>query len=190
MGRAAGTDTRQAIIAAATATVMTDGYNALSFRDLASDVGIKSASVHHHFPTKGDLAEALVVRFAEDFVKRMEPLTVLSFEEAIDGYVGLFRSAFVGRNRMCLAGMMSAEISALPQAAQERLEDFVEAHKAFLRGALAKKYKRMAADKLDARAMAIFAAMEGAQLVARGLRGNVVVFDAIIDNYRSVGLLS
>lgn len=189
MGRAAGTDTREAIIAAATVTVMTDGYNALSFRDLASEVGIKSASVHHHFPTKGDLAETLVERFSEGFTMRMEPLTALSFEEAIEGYVDLFHSAFVGRNRMCLAGMMSAEISALPKAAQDRLEDFVEAHKAFLRTVLAKKYKRMAADELDARAMAIFSAMEGAQLVARGLRGNVAVFDGIIDSYRSIGLL-
>ncbi|HEX8057490.1 MAG TPA: TetR/AcrR family transcriptional regulator [Novosphingobium sp.] len=190
MGRAAGTDTREAIITAATVTVMTDGYNALSFRDLASDVGIKSASVHHHFPTKGDLAKVLVERFCEGFVERMEPLTALSFEEAIDGYVALFRTAFVGRNRMCLAGMMSAEVSALPKAAQQRLEDFVEAHKAFLRAALAKKYKRMAADQLDARAIAIFAAMEGAQLVVRGLGGDIVVFDGIIESYRSVGLLS
>lgn len=190
MGRAAGTDTRDAIIAAATRTVMTDGYNALSFRDLASDVGIKSASVHHHFPTKGDLAETLVERFCEGFVKRMAPLTALSFEEAIDGYVDLFRSAFVGRNRMCLAGMMSAEVSALPKAAQQRLEEFTEAHKAFLRTVLAKKYKRLAADRIDARAMAIFAAMEGAQLVCRGLGGDVAAFDGIVDSYRSLGLLS
>ncbi len=184
------TDTREALLTAAKIAVTRDGYNALSFRDLAADVGIKSASVHHHFPTKGDLAEALVGRQCEDFAKHMEALNAKSFEEAIDGYVELFRLGFIGCNRMCLGGMMSAEVSALPPIAQQRLEDFAEAHREFLRTALMKKHKRMPLDKLSARASAIYAAMEGAQLIARGLGGNVKVFDEIVETYRSTGLLS
>ena len=41
------TDMREAVMAAARATVQAHGYNALSFRDLAKGVGIKSASVHY-----------------------------------------------------------------------------------------------------------------------------------------------
>lgn len=33
--------------------MQTRGYNGLSFRELAKEVGIKSASIHYHFPTKG-----------------------------------------------------------------------------------------------------------------------------------------
>jgi len=36
------------------------GFTAMSFRDLACDVAIKSASMDYHFPTKHDLGEALV----------------------------------------------------------------------------------------------------------------------------------
>ena len=39
-------DTRQTIMNAARATVQARGYNALSFRELAKEVGIKSASIH------------------------------------------------------------------------------------------------------------------------------------------------
>jgi TetR/AcrR family transcriptional regulator, transcriptional repressor for nem operon len=39
------------------------GYHAVSFRDVAADVGIRSASVHHHFPQKADLGTALVRRY-------------------------------------------------------------------------------------------------------------------------------
>jgi AcrR family transcriptional regulator len=53
------TDMREAVMTAAKATVQSHGYNALSFRELAKEVGIKSASVHYHFPTKGDLGAAL-----------------------------------------------------------------------------------------------------------------------------------
>ncbi|WP_206243861.1 TetR/AcrR family transcriptional regulator [Novosphingobium terrae] len=189
MSTAPKTDTREAIMSAARLTVQSDGYNALSFRDLATAVGIKSASVHHHFPTKGDLAEALVCRFSQDFVARMEPLAEKTFEEAIDGYVSLFRGAFDGANRMCLGGMMSAEVSALPEAARKRLEDFAQAHKTFLRNVLTKKHPRLSGDRLDARAMAIYTAMEGAQLITRGLGGDVKIFDDVVEVYRSTGLL-
>src|SRR5205807_10608770 len=59
------TDMREAVMAAARATVQAQGYNALSFRELAKRVGIKSASVHYHFPTKGDLGAALARLSAE-----------------------------------------------------------------------------------------------------------------------------
>ena len=58
-------DTRQTIMNAARATVQARGYNALSFRELAKEVGIKSASIHYYFPTKGDLGAALASRGPE-----------------------------------------------------------------------------------------------------------------------------
>ncbi|MDF2795086.1 MAG: transcriptional regulator, TetR family [Pseudomonas orientalis] len=51
---------------AARKMVQTRGYNGLSFRELAKEVGIKSASIHYHFPTKGDLGAALAKRYTED----------------------------------------------------------------------------------------------------------------------------
>ena len=47
------------------------GYNGFSFRDIAAEIGIKSASVHYHFPTKGDLGAALARRYAERFFERL-----------------------------------------------------------------------------------------------------------------------
>ena len=47
--------TTERIIAAAETRMRDAGFHGVSFRDIASDVGIKSASVHHHFPTKEDL---------------------------------------------------------------------------------------------------------------------------------------
>ena len=62
------TDTRETIMRAAGAMVQNRGYNALSFRELAAEVGVKSSSVHYHFPTKGDLAVALARRYTDNLV--------------------------------------------------------------------------------------------------------------------------
>ena len=42
------------------------GYNAVSFRDIAGEIGIKSASLHYHFPKKADLGLALVERYSDN----------------------------------------------------------------------------------------------------------------------------
>jgi len=43
------------------------GYGGFSFRGCASEIGIKSASVHHHFPTKATMAAAVARRYGDRF---------------------------------------------------------------------------------------------------------------------------
>jgi len=184
-------DMREAIMAAARTTVQRDGYNALSFRDLASEVGIKSASVHYHFPTKPDLAEALANRYCEDMTTFLEEVSqnAKTTEAALETYVALFRSGLDGTNRMCVIGMMSAEVNALPPSVTVQLERFAQINTDWLQNVLAIKNPRMAKDKLEARALAIYASIEGAQLIARGRGGDPLLFDEIVAAYKVSGLL-
>ena len=54
------------------------GVVTMSFRDLAGDVGIKSACVHYHFPTKSDLGEALVDRYSRLFKDRLDRIDTVA----------------------------------------------------------------------------------------------------------------
>jgi AcrR family transcriptional regulator len=47
----------------AEAHIRSAGYGGFSFRDLAAEIGIKSASVHHHFPTKATMTAAVARRY-------------------------------------------------------------------------------------------------------------------------------
>ena len=49
----------QAILKITEEMVRRGGYNGFSFREIAKQVGIKSSSVHYHFPTKEDLGVAV-----------------------------------------------------------------------------------------------------------------------------------
>ncbi|CAG9257442.1 hypothetical protein PCAR4_410082 [Paraburkholderia caribensis] len=53
---------RERILAAATKTAQAHGYSGLNFRNLAEDVGIRPASIYHHFTNKADLG-ATVARW-------------------------------------------------------------------------------------------------------------------------------
>ena len=171
------------------AMVQAHGYNALSFREIGKEVGISSASVHHYFPTKGDLAAALARRYTEDGAVLLSDILVTSQSAAqcIDRYTDIFRAALLNENRMCLCGIMGAEYDDLPAKAREEVDKFVEANIVWLAQVLA--LKKPSPKKRDVRdhAMAVFAAVEGAQLVARG-SGDITIYDKTIITYRSLGL--
>jgi TetR/AcrR family transcriptional regulator, transcriptional repressor for nem operon len=183
-------DKKEALMMAARKTVQAHGYNALSFRELAKQVGIKSASVHYHFPTKGDLGAAIARRYREDGAKYVEDLLSRSNSPKwiFDRYVEIFRSALVQDNRMCLCGIMSAETDDLPVEVRVEVDAFAKMNIAWLSRALALAMPAVGKKALSEQAMAIFAAIEGAQLVARGCQ-DISVYDRSIRVYREVGLI-
>jgi len=183
-------DMREALMDAARAMVQAHGYNALSFRELAKAVGIKSASVHYHFPTKGDLAAALAQRYTEDGAAALEKLLTKSQHPKglMDRYVEIFRAALANDNRMCLVGIMAAEYDDLPPAVRGEVDAFARMNIAWLARVLALARPRLGKPALNEQAAAIFAAIEGAQLVARG-RGDIAVYDQAIRAYRATGLM-
>ena len=56
-------ETRERILDVAQELVQTIGANAMSYQHISEAVGIRKASIHHHFPTKEGLIEALIERY-------------------------------------------------------------------------------------------------------------------------------
>jgi TetR/AcrR family transcriptional repressor of nem operon len=184
------TDTRETIMQAAQAVVQARGYNALSFRELAKEVGIKSASIHYYFPTKGDLGAALAQRYTDNAVSYFEKLIGQGapVPETFARYVAVFRAALEADNRMCLYGVMAAEYGDLPPEVRVAVDAFSQANVDWLVRLLAPHHPDLSEAALKDRALAVFAAIEGAQLVARG-RGDLNVFDQMVAAYRAAGFV-
>lgn len=184
------TDMREAILAAARATVQARGYTALSFRELAKEVGIKSASVHYHFPTKGDLGVALARRYTEEGEAYLEQILAAEPDPhaCFNRYVEIFRAALTNGNRMCLSGIMSAELDDLPDEVRREINRFPRMNIAWIARVLAIANASASEQDSGERAMAIFAAITGAQLIARG-RNDISVYDEVIQAYRILGLI-
>jgi TetR/AcrR family transcriptional regulator, transcriptional repressor for nem operon len=67
-------DARNELLGLAETLVRTPGYNGFSYRDLAEQIGITTASIHYHFPTKGDLGEALIENEREVIARNLAQL--------------------------------------------------------------------------------------------------------------------
>jgi TetR/AcrR family transcriptional regulator, transcriptional repressor for nem operon len=185
----AASDTKDRIMAAARLTVQDRGYSGLSFRELAKDVGIKSASIHYYFASKGELGGALADRYTSDLAGYLDSLieSGLDAQTCLARYTDVFGNTLRNDNRMCLAGIMAAEHKELPEEVRVEVVKFGLMNEAWIARVLALSGKGDT-EAHDRRARAIFAAVEGAQLVARS-RGDVSVYDDIILTYRESGLI-
>lgn len=155
------------ILDAAERRVRTAGYGRLSFRDVAADVGIKSASVHHHFPTKEALVTTLAARYTERFFDSVSEAGTAR----LTAYRTAFRRSLEADGQMCLCGMLGAESAGLPGSVVGEARRFFSRAVAHLAGSL-----DAAGGDPRGRAMAIIAQLEGALILARTC-GDINVFD-------------
>ncbi len=183
------TSSSDRILAAATRIAQAHGYGGLNVRTLADEVGIKAASLYHHFPSKADLAAAVARRYWEDSAAALEALAAAIPDpvECLRRYPQTFRKSLENDNRMCLSSFMAAEYDDLPANVQHEVRAFADVNVAWLARMLAAGGKTSAAEA-QARAQAIFAAVAGAQLMARG-RADIALFDTLIATYQTAGLL-
>lgn len=119
--------TRDALIEVAGGLMRTKGYAAFSYADLADVVGIRKASIHHHFPSKEDLGEAIVDEYIAKTRDALVDLEVRSTSATtrLNGFVALFRSS-ASTEMLPLCGALAAEMSSLPESLQQLTKGFFD----------------------------------------------------------------
>jgi TetR/AcrR family transcriptional repressor of nem operon len=135
--------TRDALIQTAENLMRTRGYTAFSYADLSETVGIRKASIHHHFPTKEDLGTAIV----EEYIDRVR--TEFGRIEAqhdhvigrLEAFLHIFRSSADG-GLLPLCGALAAEMSALPLSLQQLTQRFFDMQLGWLTRTLEHGIKR------------------------------------------------
>ncbi len=179
---------KEKIMTAARMTAQAHGYNGLNFREIGAAAGIKHVSIYHHFPSKADLGAAVAKRYWEDTSKRLDELTETHPDpkKALRAYPGLFRESLESENRMCLCGFMAAEYDDLPESVKVEVQAFADVNVAWLARTLVES--GVAKGDADAGARAIFAAVGGAQLMARS-RADIALFDGLIESFVKTGLI-
>ena len=165
--------------------VQTRGYNGFSYADISSELRIRNASVHYHFPSKTDLGRRLVARYRENFMAALDGLASESGDarRRLRRYVGLWARVLRDRDRMCLCGMMAADIATLPKPVRAEIRRFFDENEAWLvrvisDGRKAKTLRFAGTPEVEARLLTM--GLEGAMLVARSY-GEPRRFEEIAD---------
>lgn len=141
----------------------------MSFRTLADEVGVKSSSVHYHFPTKDDLAEAVIRSYTRAFSDALDGIDrrESSLVEKIDAFNELFADV-VSHDDICLCGMMAAEVSSLNDSAKAALKGFFSTSEEWLKSVFQSHAEELKSPLSAEELARIFlAGLEGATLIDR-----------------------
>lgn len=163
------------ILEAAEQMVREGGYNAFSFREIAATVGIKSSSVHYHFPTKADLGAAVAAYYTDKLMNYLgtPEIMVQDGKDPIDMYIKVFRNGLTEDKRMCLFGMLGAEIKGLPSQVSAQTKVFFERNIEWLTKAYTIKGST---EEARSKAVQTISLLEGA-MIASNVMNDIKVFD-------------
>jgi TetR/AcrR family transcriptional regulator, transcriptional repressor for nem operon len=176
--------TSDEILRCARSLLIEGGYNGFSYADIAKVVGIRNASIHHHFPSKADLVRTLVARYREEAeagiagLERQFPDPA----EQLRAYVGYWEICIADASApFCVCAMLASQIPVLPQ--EVVLE--VRAHFRAISGWLTSIFERGAKQgrlrftgPARAEAEAFMASVHGAMLSARAY-GDPKIFGVV-----------
>jgi TetR/AcrR family transcriptional repressor of nem operon len=164
-------NTRSRILDAGERLVQVRGFNGFSYADVAAELSLTKASLHYHFPSKAELGEALIARYAERFAHALAAIdaNVTLAPAKLDAYASLYAEV-LREERMCLCGMLAAEYQTLPDPIRDAVVAFLDDNEAWLALVLedgredgSLRFSNTAADT----ARSIVSGLEGAMLVAR-----------------------
>jgi len=121
--KASMSEMKAAIMDAAERRMQAGGFSGFSFREIADDVGIKSSSVHYHFPTKEDLAAAVIRRWSENTASQIDR----EFEkdgDAVRVWTKAFRGTAIAEPHMCPCTVLGASSHDLPEQVAAEVKSF------------------------------------------------------------------
>ena len=164
-------DMRDQILASAQRLVQQRGFNGFSYADIAAEVGIRKASLHHHFPTKTDLGQALIEVYSEQLNSALMGIgsSSLPAYEKLDAYIDLYRCSLEA-DRMCLGGMLASEALTLDAAMLPSLRRFFIRNTEWLTEILSEGESQqlfMLSGSAAGHARMLLSALQGALLIAR-----------------------
>ena len=177
--------TQQKLIDSARRLIQMRGYNGFSYADVAEEVQVRKASIHHHFPAKSDLARAVVEQSRALIVEQTAALAAGDFdpEAQLRMYTSYWEKCIADASApFCVAGMLASELPTLPDdlgnAVRSHFEDLSNWLEIVLtRGAQIGRFELQGSARQEAESF--MAMVYGAMLMARAY-GDPKVFADIV----------
>jgi TetR/AcrR family transcriptional repressor of nem operon len=169
------TNTAADILGCARSLIISSGYNGFSYADIAKVVGVRNATIHHHFPTKAELVRMLVADYRREAQLGLAELGrhVPEPGAQLRAYVGYWQACIAdGSAPFCICALLAAQIPDLPEEVALEVRGHFRTLATWLadvlgRGAAAGTIRLGSAAEVEAQAF--MATVHGAMLSARAL---------------------
>jgi TetR/AcrR family transcriptional regulator, transcriptional repressor for nem operon len=173
------------ILHCARALIVAGGYNGFSYADISKVVGIRNASIHHHFPSKSDLVRTLVAQYRQEAEAGIAELerSVTNPSEQLRAYTGYWEACITDATApFCVCALLAGQIPVLPEEIALEVRAHFRALSAWLTSVLergAKQGSLHLTGTARGEAEAFMATVHGAMLSARAY-GDPKTFGVVI----------
>lgn len=119
--------TREKILELGEHLIRTNGYNAFSYQDISSGLGIKNAAVHYYFPFKENLGTSIVKTNIQRFEEMVENMHSRDFDEwkQLETFFKIYIKGF-REQKKCLVGSLGPDYNTLNDSTKTALSNMVE----------------------------------------------------------------
>ena len=161
------------ILSCARSLILAGGYDGFSYADISEVVGIRKASIHHHFPNKTDLVKTLVVRHREAAEAGVATLEreVADPVDKLRAYMGYWEGCIADTTvPFCVCALLASQLPALPESVAFEVRAYFRSLSAWLASVLdraAKQGSILLHGTAAAEAETFMATIHGAMLSAR-----------------------
>lgn len=114
--------TRERILELGENLIRTKGYNAFSYQDISTELGIKNAAVHYYFPSKENLGTSIVKTNIQRFEEMVDNMHSRGFDEwqQLDSFIKIYIKSH-REQKLCLIGSLGPDFNTLSQSTQSEL---------------------------------------------------------------------
>ncbi|MBB6271735.1 TetR/AcrR family transcriptional repressor of nem operon [Pedobacter cryoconitis] len=110
--------TRDKIIELARNYIQTIGYHSFNYKMISNDLNIKNSSIHHYFPSKDDLAVAVIEKDKMDFSAMAKSLESQSPAEKAQALLNNYDDYFNNGKKLCLISTFGSSYNDISEKIQ------------------------------------------------------------------------
>ena len=112
--------TKDHILHTAEHLIKLNGVNAFSYHDLSREIGVKTASIHYHFPSKSDLITAVILKCVSGTYNLIDTCSNRTPEDKLRAFFNIYKD--LHRNEeVCLVGSLCTDINSLSENSKSEL---------------------------------------------------------------------
>jgi TetR/AcrR family transcriptional regulator, transcriptional repressor for nem operon len=119
--------TREKIMELGEDLIRTRGYNAFSYQDISSELGIKNAAVHYYFPSKESLGTSIVKTNIQRFQEMVDNMHSRNFDEwhQLETFLKIYLKSH-REHKLCIVGSLGPDLNTLNQSTKDELKKMTE----------------------------------------------------------------
>ena len=114
--------TREKILELGENLIRTKGYNAFSYQDISTELGIKNAAIHYYFPSKENLGTSIVKTNIQRFEEMVDNMHSRNFDEwqQLDTFIKIYIKSH-REQKLCIVGALGPDFNTLNASTKTEL---------------------------------------------------------------------